>query len=70
MRAVLTLLGATTKQQYQRVAALRQTINVSRPLCPYPAVARYTGKGSIDEAANFACAVQEAPSPRRTSSGQ
>ena len=29
----------------------------SRPLCPYPQVARYQGHGSIDEAANFRCAV-------------
>jgi len=27
----------------------------SRPLCPYPQVARYSGTGSIDEAANFKC---------------
>ena len=27
----------------------------SRPLCPYPQVARYKGSGSIDDAANFAC---------------
>lgn len=27
----------------------------TRPLCPYPQVARYKGSGSIDEAANFAC---------------
>jgi feruloyl esterase len=27
----------------------------TRPLCPYPQVARYSGKGSIDEAANFRC---------------
>jgi feruloyl esterase len=27
----------------------------SRPLCPYPQVARYTGSGSIDDAANFRC---------------
>jgi hypothetical protein len=27
----------------------------SRPLCPYPQVARYSGQGSIDEAANFRC---------------
>jgi hypothetical protein len=27
----------------------------TRPLCPYPKVARYSGKGSIDDAANFAC---------------
>ena len=27
----------------------------TRPLCPYPAVARYDGSGSIDDAANFTC---------------
>jgi feruloyl esterase len=27
----------------------------TRPLCPYPQVAVYTGKGSTDEAANFEC---------------
>jgi len=30
----------------------------SRPLCPHPQVARYTGSGSVDDAANFRC---EAP---------
>ena len=29
----------------------------TRPLCPYPQVARYKGTGSIDAAANFACQV-------------
>jgi feruloyl esterase len=27
----------------------------TRPLCPYPQVARYRGQGSVDEAANFSC---------------
>jgi feruloyl esterase len=27
----------------------------TRPLCPYPQVARYKGQGSIDEADNFSC---------------
>jgi feruloyl esterase len=27
----------------------------TRPLCPYPKVARYSGSGSPDDAANFAC---------------
>ena len=44
-------------------------VDRTRPLCPYPQVARYTGKGSIDEAASFACVMPEAASPRRTSSG-
>lgn len=27
----------------------------TRPLCPYPQVARFKGQGSIDDAANFSC---------------
>ncbi|MGA8766205.1 MAG: tannase/feruloyl esterase family alpha/beta hydrolase [Candidatus Acidiferrales bacterium] len=27
----------------------------TRPLCPYPRVARYVGSGSVDDAANFVC---------------
>ena len=27
----------------------------TRPLCPFPQVARYSGQGTIDEAANFRC---------------
>jgi feruloyl esterase len=29
----------------------------TRPLCPYPQVARYKGSGSIDKAENFACTL-------------
>jgi tannase/feruloyl esterase len=29
--------------------------NRTRPLCPYPQVARYKGSGSLDDAASFAC---------------
>jgi feruloyl esterase len=42
----------------------------TRPLCPWPATARYTGSGSTDEAKNFTCAAQgrssagAGPSPR------
>jgi feruloyl esterase len=37
----------------------------TRPLCPYPQVARYKGTGSIEEAANFVC---KNPEPAVTSS--
>ena len=30
----------------------------TRPLCPYPQVAKYVGTGSTDEAANFVCRAQ------------
>ena len=31
------------------------TIDRTRPLCPYPQVAHYSGTGSIDAAENFVC---------------
>jgi feruloyl esterase len=33
------------------------TVDRTRPLCPYPQIAKYKGSGSIDEAANFVCAM-------------
>jgi feruloyl esterase len=41
-----------------RVVAAHSTegkVDRTRPLCPYPQVARYNGAGSIDEASNFTC---------------
>ncbi len=32
-------------------------VDRTRPLCPYPQVAKYKGSGSIDDAANFACCL-------------
>jgi feruloyl esterase len=31
-------------------------VDRTRPLCPYPQLAKYRGSGSIDEAENFICA--------------
>jgi feruloyl esterase len=40
----------------ERIIAAGGTIPTrTRPLCPYPTVARYVGSGSIDKAENFAC---------------
>ncbi|HTR35894.1 MAG TPA: tannase/feruloyl esterase family alpha/beta hydrolase [Bryobacteraceae bacterium] len=33
------------------------TVQRTRPLCPYPQIAKYKGSGSIDDAANFTCAL-------------
>ena len=33
-----------------------QPVQTTRPLCPYPQVAKYSGSGSTDDATNFACA--------------
>jgi feruloyl esterase len=41
-----------------RIIAAHSTagnVDRTRPLCPYPQVARYSGAGSIDEASNFTC---------------
>jgi feruloyl esterase len=35
----------------------RGAVVQTRPLCPYPQVARYTGTGSTDEASSFVCAM-------------
>lgn len=32
-------------------------VDRTRPMCPYPQVAKYRGAGSTDDAANFACAA-------------
>ena len=42
-------IGAGAKLYSSRAA------NRTRPLCPYPKVARYNGSGSIDVAGNFSC---------------
>ena len=38
-------------------------IDRTRPLCPYPQVARWKGTGSSDEAINFTCAAPSAATP-------
>jgi feruloyl esterase len=51
------------KQPPDRIVASHSTNNSvdrTRPLCPYPQTAQYTGKGSTDDAANFACKLPKA----------
>jgi len=36
-----------------------RTVDRTRPLCPYPQVAKWDGSGSIDNAAAFRCASAE-----------
>jgi len=48
-----------------KIIATHRTNGVAdrtRPLCPYPQVARYTGTGSDDDAANFVCKM---PAPTK-----
>ncbi len=30
---------------------------MTRPLCPYPQIAKYKGKGDTNDAGNFVCAA-------------
>jgi feruloyl esterase len=47
------------------IATKRQSANPespvlrTRPLCPYPKVARYKGSGSTDEGMNFNCVMEQ-----------
>ena len=37
---------------------------MTRPVCPYPEVARYDGAGDVDDAASFVCRLPDAPAER------
>lgn len=39
-------------------------VDRTRPLCAFPQVARYSGQGSTDDAANFSCVMATAPDSR------
>jgi len=46
----------------EKIIAAHQTegkVDRTRPLCPYPQVARYNGNGSIDDASNFTCRLPQ-----------
>ncbi|MCG3160983.1 MAG: Mono(2-hydroxyethyl) terephthalate hydrolase [Acidobacteria bacterium] len=49
----------------QVVATKRAAAQRTRPLCPYPQVARYKGSGSTDDAANFKCVMEQPGQNRR-----
>jgi feruloyl esterase len=40
------------------------TVDRTRPLCPFGQVAKWTGSGSTDTAANFRCVAATIDSPR------
>ncbi|HEX2444983.1 MAG TPA: tannase/feruloyl esterase family alpha/beta hydrolase [Vicinamibacterales bacterium] len=49
------------------IASLRQGGKIirTRPLCPYPMVAKYGNAGSKDDAASFTCSMPQQPSAQR-----
>jgi hypothetical protein len=46
-------IAPDTLPSSRTVAGKTQT----RPLCPYPSVAKWNGEGSVDDAASYSCAV-------------
>jgi feruloyl esterase len=51
--------------RYKEGADPRSGVLRTRPLCPYPQVARWTGSGSTDEAASFTCTAPRAADPHQ-----
>ena len=47
--------AGTAPDRIDAVRIANNRIEVSRPLCPYPQVAVYSGKGSTNDAGNFSC---------------
>jgi feruloyl esterase len=48
---------ATAPDQIMATHLTAGVVDRSRPLCPYPQVATYKGKGDTNDAANFSCAA-------------
>ena len=49
--------GGTAPDQIAAARVENGVVTRTRPLCPYPQVATYTGSGSIDDASNFVCGL-------------
>ena len=49
--------GTAPTQLIASHANVAGTVERTRPLCPYPQTAKYSGSGSIDDAMNFVCAA-------------
>jgi hypothetical protein len=56
--------GPIVAAKYRRASDPSSGVVRTRPLCPYPQVARWKGSGSTDEAASFACTGPGAAGPR------
>ena len=44
-----------TPEQILAEHVTNNQVDMTRPLCPYPQLAEYSGVGSINDAANFVC---------------
>jgi hypothetical protein len=57
MTAVINWVeGSAAPDSIPAARVEQDQVKRTRPLCPYPRVARYRGAGSLDEGGNFTCA--------------
>ncbi|MDA0204991.1 MAG: tannase/feruloyl esterase family alpha/beta hydrolase [Acidobacteria bacterium] len=56
-RLVNWVEGGETPERIDAARVIDGKVELTRPLCPYPQVAKYSGSGDPNAAANFACAV-------------
>ncbi len=57
--------AALIASKYPASREATHALNPTRPLCPYPEIASYKGRGSTDAASNFACTVERGFRPAR-----
>ena len=54
-RLVNWVEGGETPERIDAARVVEGEVELTRPLCPYPQVARYKGSGNPNDAANFSC---------------
>ncbi len=54
-RLVNWVEGGETPERIDAARVIDSQVEMTRPLCPYPQIARYKGSGDTNDAANFSC---------------
>lgn len=54
-RLVNWVEGGETPERIDAARVIDSQVEMTRPLCPYPQIARYMGSGDTNDAANFSC---------------
>ena len=56
--AIIATKSSSTGPDRSDSAGPAKPGKITRPLCPFPQIAKYKGSGDPSDAANFACAIQ------------
>ena len=56
--AIIATKSSSTEPDRSDSAGPAKPGKITRPLCPFPQIAKYKGSGDPSDAANFACAIQ------------